>query len=194
MEYQQLPPVSTMQQLGQPPAPSPSPHLQIMQNVINPNLNTSQNNNQNTSSSQLLTTMQPPILPLGMPLQVVHNLQQLTGNTNNSNNNNNNNTPNNNNNNPNTPNNNHHNSQNLPPPSQLLQSIHHSQQANNNNNNTPNGTTHPQNHQNGNTIISNQDGNRWTQYAQVQQLWRHHAYLNGKQAFRAFSWAWSRVL
>lgn len=105
---------------------------------------------------QILSSMQPPPVPVNnnIPLSVVHNLPHLTGNSNPNNNNNNN-----------TQNNNHHNTQNLPPPSQLLQLHHHN---NNNNNNTPNN--------NNNTT---EESNRWTQF-QVQQLWRHHAYLNGK--------------
>ncbi|XP_037035226.1 hepatic leukemia factor isoform X16 [Bradysia coprophila] len=104
---------------------------------------------------QIISSMQPPPVPVNnnIPLSVVHNLPHLTGNSNQNSNNNN------------TQNNNHHNSQNLPPPSQLLQLHHHN---NNNNNNTPNN--------NNNTT---EESNRWTQF-QVQQLWRHHAYLNGK--------------
>lgn len=163
MDYQQLPPVSTMN-IG-PPTPAPSPHIQIMQN--NNNQSQQNNNTNNNNNTSILTTMQPPILPVGMPLQVVHNLQHLTQQQQQNNNSHNNN------------NNNHHNSQNLPPPSalppsqqqQLLQAIHHN---NNNNNNTNNNNINNHN-PNQNT---NEDGSRWTQY-QVQQLWRHHAYLNG---------------
>lgn len=110
---------------------------------------------------QIISSMQPPPVPVNnnIPLSVVHNLPHLTGNTNQNTNNNN------------SQNNNHHNSQNLPPPSQLLQLHHHN---NNNNNNTPNN--------NNNTT---EESNRWTQF-QVQQLWRHHAYLNGK-AIRLFA-------
>ncbi len=107
---------------------------------------------------QIISSMQPPPVPVNnnIPLSVVHNLPHLTGNSNQNTNNNN------------TQNSNHHNSQNLPPPSQLLQ-LHHHNNNNNNNNNTPNN--------NNNTT---EESNRWTQFQQVQQLWRHHAYLNGK--------------
>lgn len=128
MDYQQLPPVSTMN-IG-PPTPAPSPHIQVLQNSSN-------------NSQQILPSMQPPQIPL----QVVHNnnnSQQL----------------------------NHHNLQNLPPPSQLLQLHHLNSNNNNNNNNTTNNN-------------NNEEGNRWTQY-QVQQLWRHHAYLNGKAIIKLF--------
>uniref|UniRef100_A0A2M4CPD1 Putative serine/threonine-protein kinase n=1 Tax=Anopheles darlingi TaxID=43151 RepID=A0A2M4CPD1_ANODA len=89
MEFQPLPPVSTMN-IG-PPAPSPSPHqLQMLTNVPNGNGGGSgtgsgaggHNGLGNGSGvhSQLLGPMPPPsILPIGMPLQqVVHNLQHLT--------------------------------------------------------------------------------------------------------------------
>lgn len=59
-----------------------------------------------------------------------------------------------------------HQGQSLPPTSQLLQAIHHNTSNNNNNNNN---------------VINNNNNNSITQY-QVQQLWRHHAYLNGKSS------------
>lgn len=169
MEFQPLPPVSTMNLGGGPPTPSPSPH-------VIPNGNAGTNGSSN-NAAQLLNSMPPPpgILPVGMPLQqVVHNLQHLTNvnglnqqqqhqqqqqhhqqqqqahqtllGTNNTNGLN-----------------GIHQNQPLPPTSQLLQAIHHNQ-ANNNNNN--------------NNAINNNNNNSITQY-QVQQLWRHHAYLNG---------------
>ena len=142
MEYQQLPPVSMI--IGSPP------------NSVH---HMNSNSGSNGTNHQLLT-MQPPLLPL----QVAHNLHQLTthsqsnsvhhGNNNNQN----------------------QSSQSLPPTAQLLQAIHNNQNnvqnidSNNNNNGTPNN----------NNITNNDENNRWTQY-QVQQLWqRHHAYLNGK--------------
>ena len=168
MEFQPLPPVSTMNLGGGPPTPSPSPHVQII-----PNGGSGTTGN---STNQLLNSMPPPpILPVGMPLQqVVHNLQHLTNvnglgqqqqqhqqqqqqqhqqqhphqtllGTNNTNGLN-----------------GIHQNQSLPPTSQLLQAIHHNQANNNNNNNA----------------INNNNNNSITQY-QVQQLWRHHAYLNG---------------
>lgn len=162
MEFQPLPPVSTMNLGGGPPVPSPSPH-------VIPNGGGTTNG---ASNAQLLNSMPPPpgILPVGMPLQqVVHNLQHLTNvnglnqqhqqqhhqqqqahqtllGTNNTNGLN-----------------GIHQNQPLPPTSQLLQAIHHNQ-ANNNNNNS--------------NAINNNNNNSITQY-QVQQLWRHHAYLNG---------------
>lgn len=172
MEFQPLPPVSTMNLGGGPPTPSPSPH-------VIPNGNAGTNGSSN-NAAQLLNSMPPPpgILPVGMPLQqVVHNLQHLTNvnglnqqqqhqqqqqhhqqqqqahqtllGTNNTNGLN-----------------GIHQNQPLPPTSQLLQAIHHNQ-ANNNNNN--------------NNAINNNNNNSITQY-QVQQLWRHHAYLNGKSS------------
>lgn len=109
---------------------------------------------------QILTSMQPPPPPVNnMPLQVLHNLPHIgpNGNSNPANNNNNNNIQ----------NNNLHNSQNLPPPSQLPP-LHH------NNNNSAGAV----NNNNNNNHHNAEEGNRWTQF-QVQQLWRHHAYLNG---------------
>lgn len=175
MEYQ-LPPQQTIS-IG-PPAPTSSPHLQILQNV------------QQHQQQQLLNSMQPPapLPPLNtLPLQVVHNLPHLvTSNngvttqsinlSNNANNNSNSSNSNNGSNNPSQGPNSHLN-QNLPPPSQIL---HHLQHHNNNNNNnhTPNHNT-SNNQQNGGNGGSASDENaRWTQF-QVQQLWRHHAYLNG---------------
>lgn len=150
MEYQPLPPVSTMQQLSNGGGGG---NNQNHQNGIT-------GMNQNTLQ---LNSMQPPLLPLSMPLQVVHNLQQLNNNNINTTNNN-------------TILNNNNNSQNLPPPSQLLQAIHQTNGVNgpptNTNPNNPNNTQ--------NNGTTDDQGNRWTQY-QVQQLWRqHHAYLNGK--------------
>lgn len=152
MEYQQLPPVSMI--IGTPN----SNHSSQVHNL---------NHNNNGTNSQILP-MQPPLLPL----QVAHNLHQLTSSHNNT-----------------QLNGVHHgnggnqnqNSQPLPPTAQLLQAIHNTHHPSNlqsiGNNNT-NGTTNsnqPPNDTNG----GNDENNRWTQY-QVQQLWRHHAYLNGK--------------
>lgn len=184
MEFQPLPPVSTMNLGGGPPTPSPSPHVQV---IPNGGTNVSSNN-----AAQLLNSMPPPpgILPVGMPLQqVVHNLQHLTNvnglnqqqhqqqhhqqqqahqtllGTNNTNGLN-----------------GIHQNQPLPPTSQLLQAIHHNQANNNNNNN------------NNSNAINNNNNNSITQY-QVQQLWRHHAYLNGnvlefclKNVFEKWFW------
>lgn len=152
MEYQPLPPVSTMQQLTNGGGGGNNQNHGVVPSMT-----------QNTLQS--LNSMQPPLLPLSMPLQVVHNLQQL--NNNNINTTNNNTILNNNNNN---------NSQNLPPPSQLLQAIHQT-----NGGNGPPNNTNPNNPNNApNNGGTDDQGNRWTQY-QVQQLWRqHHAYLNGK--------------
>ncbi|XP_055533469.1 hepatic leukemia factor isoform X4 [Wyeomyia smithii] len=180
MEFQPLPPVSSMN-IG-PPTPAPSPHIQIIPNGSG-SANGGTNNNTNTVANQLLNSMPPPILPVGMPLQqVVHNLQQLT-NVNGlaqqhhqqqqqqqqqhqqqhqqaqahqallgSNNTN--------------GLNGIHQNQSLPPTSQLLQAIHHNTSNNNNN---------------GLNNNNNNNNNSITQY-QVQQLWRHHAYLNGKSS------------
>ncbi|XP_035906172.1 uncharacterized protein DDB_G0292186 isoform X6 [Anopheles stephensi] len=218
MEFQPLPPVSTMN-IG-PPTPSPSPHIQILSNGPNGNGpagvaggggpgggHNGMGPGNNGVHSQLLGPMPPPsILPIGMPLQqVVHNLQHLTnvgglgmgGNpqqqqqqqqqpqhqqqqhqqqqqthqnllTSN------------------TPGANgltgihHGGTQNLPPTSQLLQAIHQNTSNNNNNgannNNNNNNTINLNNNSNSN---GNNNNNSITQY-QVQQLWRHHAYLNGK--------------
>lgn len=149
MEYQQLPPVSMI--IGSPP--------NTAHHVMNGNSNT------NGSNHQLLT-MQPPLLPL----QVAHNLHQLTthssqlngsGGVHHGNNNQN------------------QSSQPLPPTAQLLQAIHNNTQNNVQNmdsNNNSSGV--PNNNTNGD------ENNRWTQY-QVQQLWqRHHAYLNGKVSLK----------
>lgn len=152
MEYQQLPPVSMI--IGTPNT-AQSPHVHVM----NGNSNTNGNNHQ-------LLTMQPPLLPL----QVAHNLHQLTTHNSQTNNVHHGN------------NNQNQSSQSLPPTAQLLQAIHNNtqqqqqQQQNNGQNmsSNTNGTTNSNNN-NSNT----DDNNRWTQY-QVQQLWRHHAYLNGK--------------
>lgn len=154
MEYQQLPPVSMI--IGSPNT-AQAPHVHIM----NGNSSNNTNSNNHISNNQLLT-MQPPLLPL----QVAHNLHQLTTHNGQANNV-------------------HHggsnqnqSSQSLPPTAQLLQAIHNNtqqqQQQNNGQNisSNTNGTTN-------NNIPANDDNNRWTQY-QVQQLWRHHAYLNGK--------------
>lgn len=159
MDYQQLPSATTLAAIGGlSSAAVQSSHLQLMQN--NP-----------INNVQIITSMQPPPVPVNnnnIPLQVVHNLPHINGNSNNNNNNNSSAT---NNNNSNVQNNNHHstNSQNLPPTSQLLQLHHHINNANNNNNNST------ANNNNNNVV---EEGNRWTQF-QVQQLWRHHAYLNG---------------
>jgi hypothetical protein len=155
MEYQQLPPVSMI--IG---SPNTAPHVHAM------NGNSNANGNNHISSNQLLT-MQPPLLPL----QVAHNLHQLTTHNSQSNSVHH------------GSNNQNQSSQSLPPTAQLLQAIHNNtqqqqqqqQQQNNGQNmsSNTNGTT------NNNTNSSNNDeNNRWTQY-QVQQLWRHHAYLNG---------------
>uniref|UniRef100_A0A2M4AMD2 Putative rho gtpase-activating protein gacu n=1 Tax=Anopheles triannulatus TaxID=58253 RepID=A0A2M4AMD2_9DIPT len=239
MEFQPLPPVSTMN-IG-PPAPSPSPHqLQMLTNVPNGNGGGGGGGNGGSSGagggggghnglgngsgvhSQLLGPMPPPsILPIGMPLQqVVHNLQHLTnvgglgmgGNpqqqqqqqqqpqqqhqqqqqqhqqqqqqthqnllTSNT---------------PGVGNNgltaiHHGGTQNLPPTSQLLQAIHQNTSNNNNggsgnNNNNNSNTINLNNNNSNNSNINsnnsnNNNNNTITQY-QVQQLWRHHAYLNG---------------
>lgn len=137
MEYQQLPPVSMI--IG-PPAPTQSPHVQILNNSTSNSLNGSSNSNH-----QLLT-MQPPMLP-SMPQNLhLHNQQNQTANGN-------------------------HHTQSLPPTTQLLQAIHHNTHQQQQQQHNVNGNNH-------NTNSINEDGNRWTQY-QVQQLWRHHAYLNG---------------
>ncbi|XP_053688706.1 hepatic leukemia factor-like [Sabethes cyaneus] len=178
MEFQPLPPVSSMN-IG-PPTPAPSPHIQIIPNGTG-SANGGTNSNTNAVANQLLNSMPPPILPVGMPLQqVVHNLQQLTNvngltqqhhqqqqqqqhqqqhqqaqahqallGSNNTNGLN-----------------GIHQNQSLPPTSQLLQAIHHNTSNNNNNNGLNN---------------NNNNNNSITQY-QVQQLWRHHAYLNGKSS------------
>lgn len=153
MEYQPLPPVSTMQQLSGGGGNNQN-HAPMNQNTLQ------------------LNSMQPPLLPLSMPLQVVHNLQQLNNNNINTTNNNTILTNNNNSNN---------NSQNLPPPSQLLQAIHQTNNGGNGGNGPPNNNPNPNNPPN-NGAGTDDQGNRWTQY-QVQQLWRqHHAYLNGNVA------------
>uniref|UniRef100_A0A182YLU4 Uncharacterized protein n=1 Tax=Anopheles stephensi TaxID=30069 RepID=A0A182YLU4_ANOST len=224
MEFQPLPPVSTMN-IG-PPTPSPSPHIQILSNGPNGNGpagvaggggpgggHNGMGPGNNGVHSQLLGPMPPPsILPIGMPLQqVVHNLQHLTnvgglgmgGNpqqqqqqqqqpqhqqqqhqqqqqthqnllTSN------------------TPGANgltgihHGGTQNLPPTSQLLQAIHQNTSNNNNNgannNNNNNNTINLNNNSNSN---GNNNNNSITQY-QVQQLWRHHAYLNVPSIFGTY--------
>lgn len=153
MEYQQLPPVSMI--IG---SPNSAAHVHAM----NANNNTNGNGNNHISSNQLLT-MQPPLLPL----QVAHNLHQLTTHNSQSNNVHH------------GSNNQNQSSQSLPPTAQLLQAIHNNtqqqqplqqQNMSSNTNGTANNIT------NG---ASNDENSRWTQY-QVQQLWRHHAYLNGK--------------
>ncbi|XP_063702519.1 AAC-rich mRNA clone AAC11 protein-like [Culicoides brevitarsis] len=168
MEYQPLPPVSTMQQLTNGGGGGGNNH---------------QNGVMNGNGLQL-NTMQPPLLPLSMPLQVVHNLQQLNNNNNNINTPNNNTILNNTNNTQNT------NSQNLPPPQQQLLQAIHQQGGNGPNSNPPNNTP--------NGGATDDQGNRWTQY-QVQQLWRqHHAYLNGKVEVGIFfrknaeRWRWKK--
>ncbi|GAB0099863.1 GATA zinc finger domain-containing protein 10 isoform X1 [Sergentomyia squamirostris] len=134
-----------------PPTPSPSPHIQIMQN-----------------SPQILPAMQPPNSLPNMPLQVIH-LPHMNG--------------------PNGPSNgggqhqhqqqHQHNSLNLPPPSQIL---HHSGGSSNGATNGASSLV-PLNGMNGtngaNGTNGGEENNRWTQF-QVQQIWRHHAYLNGK--------------
>ncbi|XP_062540889.1 hepatic leukemia factor isoform X6 [Armigeres subalbatus] len=186
MEFQPLPPVSSMNIGGGPPTPAPSPHIQIIPNGSSNGAGGGGGGGggSNSVANQLLNSMPPPILPVGMPLQqVVHNLQHLT-NVNGlaqqhqqqqqqqhqqhhqqaqqqahqallgSNN-------------PNGLNGaGIHQGQSLPPTSQLLQAIHHNTSNNNNNNNN---------------VINNNNNNSITQY-QVQQLWRHHAYLNGKSS------------
>lgn len=163
MDYQQLPSASSLPLAGGGLSATAQQHLQLLQN--NP-----------LNNVQIITSMQPPPLPINansnIPLQVIHSLPHLTNNTNNNTTSNN---TNNNNNNPNVPNNNHHNSQNLPPPAQLLQL--HQQHTNNNNNNNSN-IPNNNNSNTNNNANSTEEGNRWTQF-QVQQLWRHHAYLNG---------------
>lgn len=154
MEYQQLPPVSMI--IG---SPNSAPHVHAMNGNNNANVNA----NNHISSNQLLT-MQPPLLPL----QVAHNLHQLTTHNSQSNNVHH------------GSNNQNQSSQSLPPTAQLLQAIHNNtqqqqQQQQQNMSNNTNGTPNNNNANNPNT----DENNRWTQY-QVQQLWRHHAYLNGK--------------
>lgn len=116
------------------------------------NNSTSNNVNGGTNNNHQLLTMQPPMLP-SMPQNLhLHNQPNQTTNV---------------------AINNHHNSQSLPPTTQLLQAIHHNTQQQQ--------QQHQQHNGNGNNPNTNgisEDGNRWTQY-QVQQLWRHHAYLNG---------------
>jgi hypothetical protein len=158
MEYQQLPPVSMI--IG---SPNTVPHVHAM----NVGSNANGNGNNHISSNQLLT-MQPPLLPL----QAAHNLHQLTTHNSQSNNVHHGN------------NNQNQSSQSLPPTAQLLQAIHNNtqqqqqqqqpqqQQQQQNMSSNTNGAA------NNNTNSTNDENNRWTQY-QVQQLWRHHAYLNG---------------
>lgn len=155
MEYQQLPPVSMI--IGSPNT-TQAPHVHVM------NGNSNNTNGNNHISSNQLLTMQPPLLPL----QVAHNLHQLTTHNGQANNNVHH-----------GGNNQNQTSQSLPPTAQLLQAIHNNtqqqqqQQQQNNGQNMSSNT-------NGTANNNNPDENsRWTQY-QVQQLWRHHAYLNGK--------------
>uniref|UniRef100_A0A182PES1 Uncharacterized protein n=1 Tax=Anopheles epiroticus TaxID=199890 RepID=A0A182PES1_9DIPT len=150
MEFQPLPPVSTMN-IG-PPTPSPSPHIQILSNgPVNGNGGPTggggggggggpggghngmgPNGANGGVHSQLLGPMPPPsILPIGMPLQQV-----------------------------------------------LLQAIHQNTSNNNNNNNGGNNNNNNNNTINLNNNSNGNNNNSITQY-QVQQLWRHHAYLNG---------------
>lgn len=180
-----------------PPAPSPSPHLQLLQNgqQLLPSMVPTQQSQGVPQQSHL----QP--LP-NMPLQIPHLPNQI-GLQNPSNN------PANNNsmtmpppptnghhmqhNGHHNPHANNHNSQNLPPPNQILQQLHQNGGVINGNGGgvvgPGNGMNGPQN---GNVMDANNnvvggggggggpdEGNRWTQF-QVQQLWRHHAYLNGK--------------
>ena len=155
MEYQQLPPVSMI--IG---SPNSVPHVHAMNGGNNVN-----GNGSNHISSNQLLTMQPPLLPL----QVAHNLHQLTTHNSQSNNVHH------------GSNNQNQSSQSLPPTAQLLQAIHNNtqqqqqqQQQQQNMSSNTNGTAN-----NNTNNPSTDENNRWTQY-QVQQLWRHHAYLNGK--------------
>lgn len=154
MEYQQLPPVSMI--IG---SPNSVPHVHAMNG--NNNANGNGNGNNHISSNQLLT-MQPPLLPL----QVAHNLHQLTTHNSQSNS-------------VHHGSNQNQSSQSLPPTAQLLQAIHNNTQQQQplqqqNMSSNTNGTVN-----NNTNSVNNDENNRWTQY-QVQQLWRHHAYLNGK--------------
>lgn len=145
MEYQQLPPVSMI--IGTPNAT----HSSQVHNL-------NQNNGTNVQ-------MQPSLLPL----QVAHNLHQLTSHNNNQLNGIHH-----------SVNNQNQTSQSLPPTAQLLQAIHNTQHQSSLQNigtNNTNGTTINNTSSNDNNA-TNDDSNRWTQY-QVQQLWRQH-YLNGK--------------
>lgn len=139
------------QQLPAPPNMSLVGGGNVQQNNAAPShLQLMQSNQIN--NLQILTSMQPPPAPVNnnMPLPILHNLSHIgNGNTNNNNNN--------------MQNNNLHSTQNLPPPTQLPPLL------NNNNAAIAPNTNH---HHNG------EENNRWTQF-QVQQLWRHHAYLNG---------------
>lgn len=150
MDYQQLPAPPNMALLNGGNVQS--------NNAAQSHLQLMQGNPMN--NLQILTSMQPPPPPVNnMPLQVLHNLPHLNNNGNPANNNNNNNMQ----------NNNLHNTQNLPPPNQLPPLHLH-----NNNNNSALAA----NNNNNNHHPNAEEGNRWTQF-QVQQLWRHHAYLNG---------------
>lgn len=178
-----------------PPTPSPSPHLQLLQNgqQLLPSIMAQ---SQGVLSQQQSHHQQQQQLP-NMPLQIVHQIglqntsnnpaannnmtmpppptnghhmqqQQLNGHHNPHSNNNN------------------HNTQNLPPPNQILQQLHqNSGVINGNNGGVVGAMTGPQigmdanNNVVGGGVGGPEEGNRWTQF-QVQQLWRHHAYLNGK--------------
>lgn len=196
MDYQQLPAPPNMANSN-----APTPTQQHLQQLMHGNLI--------GNNLQIITSMQPPPPPPSavvvsnqnantngtnqtnqnnnnIPLQVVHSLSHITSNNPNPNNSN----PSNNNNNSSLQNANLLNTQTLPPPAQLIQlqhqqqHLHHHQQqqqqqlhhhtSNNSNNNNP--AVINNNHPNGGG--AGDEGNRWTQF-QMQQLWRHHAYLNG---------------
>lgn len=181
-----------------PPTPSPSPHLQLLQNgqQLLPSMLSVQS--QGLSQPQSHHPQQQQGLP-NMPLQIAHLPNQI-GLQNPSNNPANNNTmtmpP------PSTnghhmqhnghhnPHPNNHSAPNQPQPNQILQQLHQNSGVINGGNGGGvvgpgnNGMTAPQNGMDANNNVvaggggGSDEGNRWTQF-QVQQLWRHHAYLNG---------------
>lgn len=187
-----------------PPTPSPSPHLQLLQNgqqLLPSMVAQSQGVVPQPSHHQ-----QQQGLP-NMPLQIGHQIGLQNPANNPANNNNNMTMPppptnghhmqqhHNGHHNPHS--NNNHNSQNLPPPNQILQQLHQNSGVINNGGVIgPGGIlpmTGPQIGMDANNNVVGggvggggagggggpDEGNRWTQF-QVQQLWRHHAYLNGK--------------
>lgn len=202
MEYQQMP---QQMPIG-PPTPSPSPHLQLLQNgqqLLPSMVAQSQGVVPQPSHHQ----QQQQGLP-NMPLQIGHQIGLQNPANNPANNNNNMTMPppptnghhmqqhHNGHHNPHS--NNNHNSQNLPPPNQILQQLHQNSGVINNGGVIgPGGIlpmTGPQIGMDANNNVVGggvgggggagggggpDEGNRWTQF-QVQQLWRHHAYLNGK--------------
>ncbi|XP_055844162.1 GATA zinc finger domain-containing protein 13 isoform X13 [Episyrphus balteatus] len=205
MDYQLPPPPPQTLQIGPSQVQVQQTHLQILQNVHQQHQQQQQQQQLQQQQQQIVGTMQPPatLPPLSsLPLQVVHNLPHLLGNTNvvNTTNNVANTNPTTNNNNTNLRNNNGNNTLQplnglvggLPPSSQLLHHhLQHLANANNNNNNNNPNTPNNNTTTNNNNLITNNnnnnnggnvadENNRWTQF-QVQQLWKHHAsYLNGK--------------